>query len=55
MRKFFLSLIAAAGLMAFSGIAQAGCFGSHTTTASTDSGTVATDTSTPIVPAPSGG
>lgn len=56
MRKVFLSLLAAAGLMAFAGIANAECFGSHTTTASTDSSTVATtDGTTPIVPGSSGG
>ena len=58
MRRLLLSLIAAAGLLAFAGIANAECTGSHMTTASTDSSTVATSTgtSTPIVlPGQSGG
>lgn len=56
MRKVFLSLIAFTGLVAFAGLANAECFGSHTTTASVDTPTVATtDTPTPIVPGQSGG
>lgn len=58
MRKVLLSLIAFTGLLAFAGIANAECSGSHMTTASTDSSTVATstDSSTPIIlPGQSGG
>lgn len=50
MRKLFLSLIAVAGFIGFAGVAQAECYGSHTTTASTDSSTVVTTgTSKPVV------
>ena len=57
MRKVITTIVAAIGLIGFAAAAQADCAG-HLQTASTDSGTVATDSTTttkPILQEQSGG
>ena len=51
MRKIFTAFVTVMGLIGFAATAQAECAG-HLTTASTDSATVATDTTTTTKPIP---
>ncbi len=55
MRKLFLSLIAVAGFLGFASIAQAGCGGHMDMATTTDSTTVATDSTKPVLQEQSGG
>ena len=53
MRKLILSIFAVVGVIAFTAAAQAGCDGMRM--ADGDENIVVTETTTPIIPIPSGG